>query len=92
MIVDVDKEGRVVAAGAAEITPQTAVHSHMVSGASGARSVGPGCDIDASPDAAAVRHLVRDVLDAGPSDAAQWEPHYGRMAEAEARLRRMSGG
>jgi tRNA threonylcarbamoyladenosine biosynthesis protein TsaB len=48
----------------------------------GATLVGPGCAIEAWPDARGITRVwpaVRDV------DAAQWEPDYGRAAEAEVR-------
>jgi tRNA threonylcarbamoyladenosine biosynthesis protein TsaB len=44
--------------------------------------VGPGCAIDAWPQAAGVVRLWSDVVAVDP---VSWEPEYGRLAEAEVR-------
>lgn len=45
--------------------------------------VGPGCAIEASPDAAALPRLAGWLARAEPVDLASWEPDYGRLAEAQ---------
>jgi tRNA threonylcarbamoyladenosine biosynthesis protein TsaB len=47
-----------------------------------AQLIGPGCAIDAWPQAAGVMRLWSEVV---PVDAVSWEPDYGRLAEAEVR-------
>lgn len=48
-------------------------------------TVGPGLDIDASPDAAAVLPYLERVFEREGVALDSWEPDYGRMAEAQAR-------
>jgi tRNA threonylcarbamoyladenosine biosynthesis protein TsaB len=50
-----------------------------------ARTIGPGCAIDARPRARGVARLVGELERAGPVDLATWEPDYGRKAEAQVR-------
>ncbi len=52
-----------------------------------ATEIGPGRAIDAFPRARGVARLMARILDGGPVDINEWEPLYGRMAEAEVRLR-----
>lgn len=47
-----------------------------------AQLIGPGCAIDAWPQAAGVVRLWPEVV---PVNAVSWEPDYGRLAEAEVR-------
>lgn len=47
-----------------------------------AQLIGPGCAIDAWPQALGVMRLWSEVV---PVDAVAWEPDYGRLAEAEVR-------
>lgn len=47
-----------------------------------AQLIGPGCAINAWPQAVGVVRLWSEVV---PVDAVAWEPDYGRLAEAEVR-------
>ena len=47
--------------------------------------IGPGQEIDASPQARGVGVLLESILEQGPVDLASWEPDYGRLAEAQVR-------
>jgi tRNA threonylcarbamoyladenosine biosynthesis protein TsaB len=76
--LDVD---RVVAAGATMVLPAQSVTARAE--ALGTIPVGPGCVIDAWPVA---RAFVRARDTARVVDVASWEPDYGRLPEAEARL------
>ena len=49
--------------------------------------IGPGRAIDAFPRARGVARLMARILAGGPVDIGNWEPLYGRLAEAEVRLR-----
>jgi tRNA threonylcarbamoyladenosine biosynthesis protein TsaB len=51
----------------------------------GARVVGPGQEIDASPHARGVASLLDGLLASGPVAIETWEPDYGRLAEAQVR-------
>lgn len=49
----------------------------------GATVIGPGCPVDAWPDAGGVVRIWDAVMDVDP---VSWEPDYGRLAEAQVRL------
>ncbi len=54
----------------------------------GARPIGPDEVEDAGPHARGLARCLGLVEAAGPVDIASWEPVYGRLAEAQARLLR----
>lgn len=54
----------------------------------GARAIGPDEDTNAWPHARGVARCLGLVEATGPVDIAAWEPVYGRLAEAQARLLR----
>lgn len=49
----------------------------------GARVIGPGREIDASPHARGVAPLYDAIISGGAIDLDSWEPDYGRLAEAQ---------
>jgi tRNA threonylcarbamoyladenosine biosynthesis protein TsaB len=49
----------------------------------GATVIGPGCSVDAWPEAGGVVRIWDAVIDVDP---VSWEPDYGRLAEAQVRL------
>lgn len=51
----------------------------------GARLVGPGLEIDVHPRAAAAARCLARIEADGPVSLDQWEPAYGRLAEAQVR-------
>jgi len=51
----------------------------------GARAVGPGETLEASPHARGAARLIRAILAVGPVALDGWEPDYGRAAEAQVR-------
>jgi tRNA threonylcarbamoyladenosine biosynthesis protein TsaB len=51
----------------------------------GARTIGPGREVDVSPHARGVARLTRHVSLRSAVDLATWEPDYGRLAEAQVR-------
>ena len=53
-----------------------------------ATAIGPGCAIEAWPEARAVARVARAVQRVDP---ASWEPDYGRRAEAEVRRAATAG-
>ena len=53
--------------------------------AEGAILLGPGQEIDCRPHARGVAALLERIVSAGPVPIETWEPHYGRLAEAQVR-------
>jgi tRNA threonylcarbamoyladenosine biosynthesis protein TsaB len=51
----------------------------------GARVLGPGQEINASPHARGAAKLLDALIASGPVPIETWEPDYGRVAEAQAR-------
>jgi tRNA threonylcarbamoyladenosine biosynthesis protein TsaB len=51
------------------------------------RIIGPAQQINARPHARGVAPLLRRIVKAGPVDLASWEPDYGRLPEAQVRLK-----
>ena len=49
------------------------------------RVVGPGRQIDLRPHARGAAPLLDSIIEGGPADLAEWEPDYGRLAEAQVR-------
>ena len=49
------------------------------------RTIGPGRQIDAHPNARGVAPILASIVKAGPVNLASWEPDYGRLAEAQVR-------
>jgi tRNA threonylcarbamoyladenosine biosynthesis protein TsaB len=58
---------------------------------SGARIVGPDQAYNWYPRAGGVALLMRTIATIGPVNLAQWEPIYGRMAEAQAKWEKAHG-
>jgi tRNA threonylcarbamoyladenosine biosynthesis protein TsaB len=56
-----------------------------------ARVIGSAGAIAAAPHARGVVRLLSAVWASAPVDLIAWEPHYGRLAEAQARWERASG-
>lgn len=56
-----------------------------VAGERGARAIGPGAEIDATPHATGAVVVLGQMLLAGPVPLATWEPDYGRAPEAQVR-------
>jgi tRNA threonylcarbamoyladenosine biosynthesis protein TsaB len=50
-----------------------------------ATTVGPAQRIERAPDARAARLLEAMIAESGPVNLAEWEPRYGRKAEAQMR-------
>jgi tRNA threonylcarbamoyladenosine biosynthesis protein TsaB len=57
----------------------------------GARLIGPAEELVASPHARGVARLGRLLERAQPVDVSSWEPHYGRLAEAQVRWEHSHG-
>ena len=57
----------------------------------GARTAGPGRELDAAPHARGVARLESHPALRTPVDLASWEPDYGRLAEAQVRWERAHG-
>ena len=56
-----------------------------------ARLIGPAEELTAGPHARGVARLDRLLEVARPVDLASWEPHYGRLAEAQVRWEHAHG-
>lgn len=82
MLVDVASSGpgAVRSMGEARLLPVEALAAEAL--AAGAMAIGPGCAIDAWPEA---RGIVRAAEAIRAVDVATWEPNYGRRAEADVR-------
>ena len=89
-IVDVGTDGTVREAGAVRRIPvgQIAVTCEQL----GARAVGPLESTNAAPDAAGVARLLDVIGASGPVSLDQWEPAYGRLAEAQVKWEALHGG
>jgi tRNA threonylcarbamoyladenosine biosynthesis protein TsaB len=77
-----------------EIAPPALVARGAVAAmadALGARTAGPAEALVCSPHARGAALLVEQFAVAGPVDLATWEPHYGRVAEAQAKWEREHG-
>lgn len=57
----------------------------------GARAIGPGERLVAHPHARGVARLGAWLARSGPVSLAEWEPAYGRLAEAQVRWERAHG-
>ena len=57
----------------------------------GARTAGPGRELDAAPHARGIARLDSHPALRTPVDLASWEPDYGRLAEAQVRWERTHG-
>jgi tRNA threonylcarbamoyladenosine biosynthesis protein TsaB len=57
----------------------------------GARAIGPGERLVAVPHARGVARLGGRFAESGPVSLAEWEPAYGRLAEAQVRWERAHG-
>lgn len=57
----------------------------------GARSIGPGRELDAAPHARGVSVLAMTPGAIEPVELDAWEPTYGRLAEAQARWEALHG-
>jgi tRNA threonylcarbamoyladenosine biosynthesis protein TsaB len=82
------------ATGLSEIAPFALVARSAVdvmAQALGARLAGPAETPPAPPHARGVARLGNWLAAAAPVDLATWEPHYGRMAEAQARWEKEHG-
>ena len=51
-----------------------------------ARLVGPSRDGNWAPHARGVRRMEAALIASGPVNLAEWEPTYGRLAEAQVKL------
>jgi tRNA threonylcarbamoyladenosine biosynthesis protein TsaB len=80
----VTRSGKILCADAALLLDGAAVAGI---GGTGVHDIGAGRTIDASPHARGVARIIEGVIDSGPVDLNEWEPVYGRLAEAEVRLR-----
>jgi tRNA threonylcarbamoyladenosine biosynthesis protein TsaB len=85
-LVTVGDDGAVVTSRALGLAPAAAVAARAEE--LGARLVGPGEAVDASPHARGLVRCVAMVLARGRVDLAAWEPVYGRLAEAQAKRER----
>lgn len=78
---DVAEDGAVVMAGPMELVTEDAVAARAAR--ERRRRVGPAEEIAAFPAAAGVARVLGQVLEAGPRPLESWQPHYGRLAEAQ---------
>lgn len=78
----VDRNGDVTEVGEVSLLGSDALEA-MERG--GRRLVGERRSVVATPDARGVLRLAALVERAGPVDLGRWEPHYGRVAEAQRR-------
>ena len=79
-ICTVAEDGAIVAIGELQRWPSDALRARA---AGVGPLVGPGLDLPAEPDAAAVTRVLSLVDRTTPVDLASWEPAYGRLAEAQ---------
>jgi tRNA threonylcarbamoyladenosine biosynthesis protein TsaB len=80
---DVTSEGRLDFLSHTELCSAAQVAERF----GGVTQLGPGRAVNVTPHARGAAWVIDRILDAGPADASTWEPDYGRMAEAEVRLR-----
>lgn len=73
--------GAIRSAGTLRLIPSDGIA--MAAGAASARAVGPELADNWHPHARGVALLGRTLAESGPVDLAEWEPKYGRMAEAQ---------
>ena len=79
----VSDSGEILPAGDVNIVPDAEVKRLAVR--AGAKTIGPGAEIDAEPEARGVAGLIPYIVSRGPVDLPAWEPDYGRLAEAQVR-------
>lgn len=76
------------AIGVREVSPARLLGDHEMRDTAsmrGAKLVGRGLDIDADPRARAAVMCMEQIQSMGPVSLEQWEPDYGRLAEAQVR-------
>jgi len=89
-LVSVGDAGRLSAIEPLGLAPAGDVAARAA--ALGARPIGPDEAMSAWPHARGVARCLELVEAAGPVDIASWEPVYGRLAEAQAKLLRSQRG
>ena len=88
LICSVTADGRIAASNGAvmEMIPLAEIERVTNAHLPAVVQIGPGRTRDVAPHARGVARFIGDSSAIIPVDAATWEPHYGRLAEAEVRL------
>lgn len=85
-LVSVDALGMVTSAEPLGLAPADTVAARAAE--LGASPIGPGESVRATPHARGIARCLALLEARGPVDLASWEPVYGRLAEAQAKLER----
>ena len=87
--VELFSDGRLTHAASASRVRATELEA--LTQLAGARIVGPGREIDARPKAAGALAFLESIVARGPVKLGEWEPDYGRAAEAQVRWEERHG-
>jgi tRNA threonylcarbamoyladenosine biosynthesis protein TsaB len=83
----VDDCGIVHRSGEDELLDSSAIQSQAANASESVVAAGPGFTVDALPHARGVHRISHWVSPIDAVDTDSWEPTYGRLAEAEVRLK-----
>lgn len=83
MLVEYEDPNSIAQRGDVAIVAETGLA--RAAAAEGAVLLGPGQEVESRPHARGMTALLDRIVSAGPVPIETWEPHYGRLAEAQVR-------